>query len=152
MKPRIEKKLSKKLHAILGNTIGKVWIDDELELSQPHWRCRHGDSRPPLTSKQKRENWQTRVSVNHMPSIGGGLDYWGEENDWHSVLWVAKEVLLWHFGKADEVEPGQDPDTINPWPRLYSKMTGAWVIEHVRIYMTSEAARIDAAHNCGGAA
>lgn len=151
MKPRIEKKLSKKLHAILGNTIGKVWIDDEYYLAPPHFRDRHGDRRPPLTGRQERENREVRVRVNHMPSIGGGLDYWGEGEDWYSVLYVAKEVLLWHFGKADKVEPGQDPDTINPWPRLKAKMTGAWVIKHARIYMTSDAARIDAARNCGGA-
>ncbi|QNF19605.1 hypothetical protein FT688_02985 [Aeromonas hydrophila] len=78
MKPRIEKKLSKKLHAILGNLLGEVWIDKELELHQPHWRWRNGDDRPPLTGNQERQNRQMRVSVNNMPSIGGGLDYWGK--------------------------------------------------------------------------
>lgn len=147
MKPRIEKKLSKKLHAILGNTIGKVWVDDELELSLPHWRCRHGDSRPPLSSKQKRENWQTRVRVNHMPSIGGGTDYWGEANDWHSVLWVAQEVLLWHFGEETDFEGPH-----GGYPLLKARMTGAWIIKHAKIYMLSDAARIDAINSCGGTA
>ncbi|MFG0873921.1 hypothetical protein ACF8QD_09585 [Aeromonas media] len=141
MKPRIEKKLSKKLHAILGNLLGKVWIDNELELHQPHWRYRHGlDDRPPLTGKQKRENWQMRVCVNHMPSIGGELDYWGEGTDWHSVLYFAKDALLWHFGEADEVVPGQDPDSINPWPKLKAKMTGIWVIKHAKLHALQEQA------------
>lgn len=142
MKPRIEKKLSKKIHAILGNLLGEVWSDNELELHQPHWRYRHGpDDRPPLTGKQKRQNHEVRVSVNHMPSIGGGTDYWGEAEDLHSVLYVAKEVLLWHFGEADEVAPGQDPDTINPWPKLKANMTGAWVIKHAKMYAMQEKAK-----------
>jgi hypothetical protein len=141
MKPRIEKKLSKKLHAILGNLLGEVWIDNELNLNQPHWRWRNDDDRPPLTGNQERQNRQVRVSVNHMPSIGGGLDYWGEGEDWHSVLYVAKDVLLWHFGEADEVVPGQDPDTINPWPKLKANMTGAWVIKHARLYAMQEQAK-----------
>lgn len=142
MKPRIEKKLSKKLHVILGDLLGKVWIDNELQLHQPHWRYRHGpDDRPPLTGKQKRENWQMRVCVNHMPSIGGELDYWGEGTDWHSVLYFAKDALLWHFGEADEVVPGQDPDSINPWPKLKAKMTGIWVIKHAKILAMQERAK-----------
>lgn len=141
MKPRIEKKLSKKIHAILGNLLGEVWIDNELELHQPHWRWRNGDDRPPLTGNQERQNRQMRVSVNHMPSIGGGLDYWGEGEDWHSVLYVAKDVLLWHFGEADEVAPGQDPDTINPWPKLKANMTGVWVIKHAKLYAMQEQAK-----------
>ncbi|WP_324042686.1 hypothetical protein [Aeromonas caviae] len=141
MKPRIEKKLSKKIHAILGNLLGEVWIDNDLELHQPYWRWRNGDDRPPLTGNQERQNRQMRVSVNHMPSIGGGLDYWGEGEDWHSVLYVAKDVLLWHFGEADEVAPGQDPDTINPWPKLKANMTGAWVIKHAKLYAMQEQAK-----------
>ena len=141
MKPRIEKKLSKKIHTILGNLLGEVWIDNELELHQPHWRWHNGDDRPPLTGNQERENRQMRVSVNHMPSIGGGLDYWGEGEDWHSVLYVAKDVLLWHFREADEVVPGQDPDTINPWPKLKANMTGAWVIKHAKLYAMQEQAK-----------
>jgi hypothetical protein len=144
MKPRIEKKLSKKIHAILGNLLGEVWIDDELELHQPHWRSRYGcDDRPQLTGKQKRKNRQMRVCVNHMPSIGGGFDYWGEGQDSHSVLWVAKEVLLWHFGKeTDEAGP------YGGWPLLRAKMTGAWVIKHTKLYAMQEQAKAaKEAHN-----
>jgi hypothetical protein len=135
MKPRIEKKLSKKLHAILGNLLGKVWIDDELELHQPHWR-HHNSDNSPLTSKQKRKNWQMRVSVNHMPSIGGGLDYWGEGQDWHSVLCVAQEALPWRFGVKT------DPDGPHGgWPLLKAKMTSIWVIKHAKLYAMQEHAK-----------
>ncbi len=133
MKPRIEKKLSKKLHAILGNLLGEVWIDDELELCRRHRRYRDD---PPLTGNQERQNRQMRVCVNHMPSIGGGFDYWGEGQDSHSVLWVAKEVLLWHFGKeTDEAGP------YGGWPLLRAKMTGAWVIKHAKLYAMQEQAK-----------
>lgn len=135
MKPRIEKKLSKKLHSILGNLLGKVWIDDELELHQPHWR-HHNSDNSPLTSKQKRKNWQMRVSVNHMPSIGGGLDYWGEGQDWHSVLCVAQEALPWRFGVKT------DPDGPHGgWPLLKAKMTSIWVIKHAKLYAMQEHAK-----------
>lgn len=136
MKPRIEKKLSKKLHAILGNLLGEVWIDKELELHQPHWRWRNGDDRPPLTGNQERQNRQMRVSVNNMPSIGGGLDYWGEGQDWHSVIYVAKDALPWRFGKMT------DPDGPNGgWPLLKAKMTGIWVIRHAKLYALQEGAK-----------
>ena len=143
MKPRIEKKLSKKLHAILGNLIGEVWIDKELELPKPHWRWRSGDDRPPLTGKQKRENRQVRVSVNHMPSIGGGLDYWGEGEDWHTVLYVARDVMIWSFG--------EEMDTDGPcggYPVLKAKMTGIWLIKHAKLYAMKEQAKAaKEAHN-----
>lgn len=135
MKPRIEKKLSKKLHAILGNLIGEVWIDKELELYRPHYRHNNRDNAP-LTSKQKRENWQVRVSVNHMPSIGGGLDYWGEGQDWNSVLYVAKEVMLWAFGEETDYE-----GPYGGWPQLKAKMTGIWIIKHAKLYAMQERAK-----------
>lgn len=136
MKPRIEKKLSKKLHAILGNLLGEVWIDKALELHQPHWRRRNGDDRPPLTGNQERQNRQMRVSVNHMPSIGGGVDYWGEGQDWHSVLYVAQEVLLWSFGEKTDSEGPHCG-----YPLLKAKMTGAWVIKHAKLYAMQEQAK-----------
>ncbi|MBS4689894.1 hypothetical protein [Aeromonas veronii] len=132
MKPRIEKKLSKKLHAILGNLIGEVWIDKELELYRPHYRHNNLDNAP-LTSKQERENRQVRVRVNHMPSIGGGLDYWGEGEDWHSVLYVAREVLIWAFGEETDSE-----GTHCGYPLLKAKMTGIWIIKHAKLYAMQE--------------
>lgn len=135
MKPRIEKKLSKKLHAILGNLIGEVWIDKELELYRPHYRHNNRDNAP-LTSKQERENRQVRVSVNHMPSIGGGVDYWGEGQDWHSVLYVAQEVLLWAFGEETDSE-----GPFCGYPQLKAKMTGIWIIKHAKLYAMQEQAK-----------
>lgn len=133
MKPRIEKKLSKKLHAILGNKLGKVWIDNEKEWHRLHWRDRFDDDRPQLTGKQKRENWQQRVSVNHIPSIGGEPDYWGEGTDWQSLLYHAKEWLYWVVGEP-QVCIGPDGDEYPDWPKLKARPTGAWVIKHAKIH------------------
>lgn len=132
MKPRIEKKLSKKIHAILGNMLGDVWIDDEWLLHRRHFRC---PDDPPLTGKQERQNREQRVSVNHMPSIGGGQDYWGEGSDWFSVLWFAQEALMWHFGEKTDIDGPH-----HGYPLLKARMTGAWVIKHAKIYAMQERA------------
>lgn len=79
MKPRIEKKLSKRLLQIAPTLFEDAWIDNEWE----HWPKHYAhDNDGVLSSKQRRENLQQRVSVNHVPSVGGGVDYWGEGNDW----------------------------------------------------------------------
>ncbi|AYO63737.1 hypothetical protein WH06_01950 [Aeromonas salmonicida subsp. salmonicida] len=136
MKPRIEKKLSKKIHAILGNLLGEVWIDNELELHPPHYRWHRCKDCPRLTGKQERENRQMRVSVNHMPSIGGGLDYWGERQDGNSVLCVAKEDLPWFFAKkTDHAGPH------GGYPQLKARVTGDWVIKHAKLYAMQEQAK-----------
>lgn len=129
MKPRIEKKLSKKLAGIVGNKLGKVWVDDEVDWPKPHWRDRFGDDRGPLTGKEERQNRQTRVSVNHMPSIGGELDYWGEGTDWHSLFYCAREWLLWDVGEP-QFTIGPEGDESPNWPLVKERMTGAWVIRN----------------------
>ncbi|MCK2122066.1 hypothetical protein [Pseudomonas sp. PNPG3] len=78
MKPRAEKKLSKKLALLLAGTreYSDIWVDDE------YYRHRkYGD----LTPRQIRYNRESRVSVNHVPSIGGEPDYWGEGTDHYTV-------------------------------------------------------------------
>lgn len=134
MKPRIEKKLSKKLHAILGNKLGKVWIDDEKEWYKPHWRSRFNEDRPPLTGKEKRQNWETNVRVNHIPSIGGEPDYWGEGSDYHSVFSCAREWLRWNIGEP-QYSIDEEGDVWTNWPKVKWRMTGAWVIKHARIHV-----------------
>lgn len=131
MKPRIEKKLSKKLALIVGDKIGKVWIDSELELFPPHWRDRFGDHRPPLTTKEQRENWQTKVRVNHMPSIGGELDYWGEGTDYNSVFYCVREWLRWDIGEP-QYSIDSEGDVWTDWPKVKDRLTGAWVIRKAR--------------------
>ena len=126
MKPRIEKKLSKKLARILckvrGFTDKDVWIDSDFEIWPRHYASRYGK---PLTSKQKRQNYERRVSVNCMPSIGGGVDYWGEGEDWHSVLYVAQDFLVWEMF---EIEPFNEETCKGGYPVVNKKLTGKNVI------------------------
>ncbi|WP_237673489.1 hypothetical protein [Vreelandella profundi] len=126
MKPRIEKKVSKKLAAILGDELGRVWIDDEYEpgFSYP-WP---GE---PLTEKKVRENKQSRVRVNHMPSIGGELDYWGEGQDWHTVYELASNVFSWdnvYIDEDGELARCKDDQRIN----------ARWCLRKAREYMDRE--------------
>lgn len=130
MRPRIEKKVSKKLMAILGDALGKVWIDDELELFPPHWKHNNGGK---LTPKQMRENRQQQVAVNHMPSIGGGLDYWGEGTDWDSVYQRACNVLMWEDAEFD----GEGGVT---WKEKQERINARWCLRKAKEYMERQAA------------
>lgn len=102
MKPRMEKKLSKALVAIFGGTkvLASAWVDNEFHRHSPHsaWK-----DKPALTGKQKRQNRECRVSVNHMPSIGGEADYWGEGSDWYSVHHAYSECACDGIWYADEL-------------------------------------------------
>jgi len=68
MKPRIEKKLSKRLAAIFAGlpSGGGIWIDREVERSK-----NYGWADKPLTPAEIRHNQRIRVSVNNVPSVGG---------------------------------------------------------------------------------
>lgn len=139
MKPRIEKKLSKKLAKILKNVRGftpnDVWIDSDFasEAFPIHWNC---DNQNGLTSKQKRQNWQCmRVSVDNMPSIGGELDYWGEGTDCTSVFNGAKEMLCWEMFP---IQPYDLKSNKGGWPVVNVKLTGAKVIGLAKRYANGE--------------
>lgn len=101
MKPRIEKKLSKKLVEIFSGTkqFDGVWTDNEY----CRWPIRPeiGES---LTPGEIRKNREARASVTDIPSIGGEPDYWGEGSDYHTVyeryvrdmgnlIWYAQELF-----------------------------------------------------------
>jgi len=97
MKPRIEKKLSKRICVLLANhprRLGSVRIDNEFEryVSLPH-------DRPP-TGNEKRRRRECRVRVNHMPTIGGDADYWGEGSDYYSVYRSFRECAYWDQPKV----------------------------------------------------
>lgn len=121
MKPRIEKKVSKKLASIVGSQLGKVWIDNEYCLYKPYWP----ETGEKLSGKHERINRNTRVCVNHMPVVGGGSDYYGEYNEPYTVVEAAINVFAWTFfekGPEDEYGcPG--------YPVITERMTGAWLIK-----------------------
>jgi hypothetical protein len=99
VKPRIEKKLSRRLMAIFDGTrvFESAWIDDE------YYRHAKIAWAEPLTSKQVRFNRECRVGVNRMPSIGGEADYWGEGTDYYTVYRVYTDMLWSEILYTDEL-------------------------------------------------
>jgi hypothetical protein len=88
MNNRIEKKVSKKLAAIVGNSFGDVWVDKEVERYDLYYAFQNPDG--VLTKRQIFENRRELGNkVNCVPSVGGELDYWGEATEiytlWESV-------------------------------------------------------------------
>lgn len=101
MKPRMEKKLSKALVAIYGGTkvLASAWVDNEYCRETLYaWK-----DKPPLTPKQVRYNRECRVSVSHMPSIGGEVDHMGEGSDWQSVQSAYIETVRDGIWYSDEL-------------------------------------------------
>ena len=130
MKPRIKKKVSKKLAAILGNLIGKVWIDNEYYLHERFWKA-NGER---LSGKHERINRSAKVCVNHMPVVGGGLDYYGEYNEPSTVEDYVRDVFAWTFFlQKEEDELGR-----RGYPVITERMTGKWLIEKAREYAASK--------------
>lgn len=145
MKPRIEKKLSKKLATILAHIQGftpkDVWIDTELELFPIHYALNNNGV---LTPKQKRRNYEQKVRVNNMPSIGGELDYWGEGTDFFSVLTCARETLPWSMF---EIKPFDVNTMEGGYPIITMKLTGKNMIALARAYAARKSSQ--KAHRAG---
>lgn len=147
MKPRIEKKLSKRICAILANhprRLGAVWIDSEFEryVFLPYDRA--------PTAAEQRRRWECSVKVNHMPSLGGEADYWGEGSDYYSVYHLFRECAYWDQPKmsawlnAENARMGTEldakwsgkpvePQPARPYPTT-RRLTGRDVIRQVQQY------------------
>lgn len=107
MKARIEKKLSKRLVRLHPSLYYRnSWIDK--------------DEPSELAYEQN-----TRVS--HVPSVGGGTDYWGDGQDAYTVWADWKSNWPWH-GPFEEYPHGHDlahyPNTegFNPTTRNLLKL------------------------------
>lgn len=139
MKPRIEKKLSKKLAIILKEQLGfkpkDIWINNEYadEKFQQHWDHDNPDG---LASWQVRANNQILgVQVNHMPTIGGDLDYWGEGTDYQSVFRTAKEAVCWWMFPSEDYD---SESGCGGYPMVNVRLTGLKVIDLCRKYVESK--------------
>lgn len=132
MKPRIEKKLSKKLAVIMAGYCGAVWIDNEVDLHRLHFK-----PRDQLTPKQERENREQCVRVNHIPSVGGGLDYWGEGEDWYTVFASVRDLLFWD--KEDwTIDEFEEPVGRKPHPWRNIRQTGLFLLRAARMYVIEQ--------------
>ena len=132
MKPRILKKLSKKALAIYAasprrdfkQSVQRSWIDDEFELDYLTTFERA------KSSAKERLHRQTRVCVNHVPSIGGEYDsYAGEGSDFcsffeHAAAQVLAASIDWH-----DYEFGCN----FPASSIKGRLTGKKVLELLRV-------------------
>lgn len=133
MKPRILKKLSKKALAIFATSprrdfqqsVQRSWIDDEFELDYLTTVERA------KSSAKERLHRQTRVSVNHVPSIGGEYDsYAGEGSDFCSFFeHAAAQVLAASIDWKDYDWESYD----HPESSIKGRLTGKKVLELLRI-------------------
>lgn len=137
MKPRIEKKLSKKSLAIFSSshrpdfqqTAKRAWIDDEFELP---WLTKEEKAKSPAKERLHRHG---RVRVNRVPSIGGEYDsYAGEGTDFHSLYKEAREYV--HATSIDwhDYEFGYN----YPESNIKGRLTGNKVLERLRKQAESE--------------
>jgi len=127
--PRIIKKLSKRIVEILPKTYKHAWVDGEHDYWQPHWKNDQSDGK--LTKKQIRENRVSRSRVNHVFSVGGELDYWGEGQDYYSVYrdFAANHDWFGVFGFRD-IYLDSDNSVLGGYPNRDSKrMTGNRLIQ-----------------------
>lgn len=111
MKPRIVKKLSKRLVEIAPSLFASAWVNNDVEFSTQHYAFQNNGA---LSSKQKRENLETLSGVNHIWSVGGDRDYWGEATDIYTVWeeWSSKWEWYGDFPTYPENHEFQHyPDT-----------------------------------------
>lgn len=132
MKPRIEKKLSKKALAILAaserrefqQTSDRAWIDDDFETDYIALFSRAE------SGKAERLHRQGRVRVNHVPSIGGEYDsYLGEASDHFTLYRWAQDYV--DMSSRDFISARVDEYR---WPEssIKGRLTGKKVIEELR--------------------
>lgn len=85
MKARIEKKLSKRLVEIAPKLLKGAWKDEEISN---------------LAEKQG-------TSIRHVYSVGGGVDYWGDGQDWQTAWKWWSNNWPWH-GDFPEYPSGHE--------------------------------------------
>lgn len=131
MKPRIQKKLSKKALAIFAASprrdfqmsAERAWVDDEYE---PPYVSRHEHGKRHELARR-----QARVRVNHIPSIGGEYDsYAGEGTDFETFYEHAREYVHMSSLNWDGCAHWED----GSWPEctLKGRLTGKLVLEQLR--------------------
>lgn len=139
MKPRIIKKLSKKI-VQMGHPIAKhAWLDNEFE----YWGYYLvGDRKNTATAKQLRKHYDSMSTINNVWSIGGEKDYWGEPTDFYPVYHKASDYVLWKYGKPTVgkwVDPanGHIIAEVADWPVMKKRITGKLVISLLKAEIES---------------
>ena len=125
MNPRIEKKVSKRLVKIAPKLFKGAWIDNDKEWWDTLYE--HQLKRPLRKCEKQANTRNNRCKVNHIFSVGGGIDYWGEGEDWYSCFEWLQNNWPW-IGKFESYPEGHEfhgyPNTGNfkPTTRNLSKL------------------------------
>lgn len=123
MKPRILKKLCKKVREISPQVFLDAWVDEEDFAWGRYRRIRSAEEHGAATAKQKRWHHYSKSNIRHCWMIGGDPDYWGEITEPYHLYDIALDRVLWHFGVENE-EDG--------WPRYHKALTGQEVLKKYR--------------------
>lgn len=121
MKPRVLKKLCKKVYEIVGDGLGKVWLDNEEPFAYEYMK----------STKQNEKSTMTGLFV-----IGGGFDYFGEAEDALPIFYCAQELVLWKLGTPTYEKIKDDfgivIDNVEGWPSYPRRLTGKEVIQKLK--------------------
>ena len=116
MKPRIEKKLSKKIVDLNIPSIRSAWLDKDFN----GWGYRQlRKDLKKLSAKELRNHYDSRSTIQNVWVMGGKPDYWGEATEVETVFICATDYLYWEYGEIGE------------YSRLYGKkrITGKLVMQ-----------------------
>lgn len=130
MKPRILKKLSRRVYEIAGDRFDVPYRDEEPIGSLAYdFKVR---PKAEVTAKVFRDHCNAMSNIRGCLVVGGGPDYWGEYDDPVTLFAAAKEAVLWEFGLPrswKDAEGDLHPD----WPSWPRRLTGKEVIRLLRI-------------------
>lgn len=136
MKPRILKKLCKKVREINPQAFADAWVDEEAfgwERYRRLWsRAEYQEAR----AKARRQHYATKSPISHCWMTGGDFDYWGEATEPHYLYDLALDEVMWKFGvETTEVvtdEDGSPVDEVTGWPIPHKRLTGQEVLKKYR--------------------
>ena len=130
MKPRIHKKLSKRVYEIAGDRFGKPFHDEE-PIGSLAYEFK-GFPKSEVTAKVFRNHCNAVADIRRCLLVGGGPDCFGECDDPETLYQAAKRAVLFEFGEIPE-HPGPDDDRFIGWPEWPRRLTGKEVIRLLKI-------------------
>jgi len=121
MKPRIVKKLSKKIVQMNHSTAKYAWLNNEFE----GWGYQlYGEYKKTATAKQLRRHYYSKSTINNVWFIVRETYYWCEETDFYPVYEYACGYILWKYGVPAKA--------VDDWPVMKKRITGKLVVSLLR--------------------
>ena len=130
MKPRIRKKLCKRVYQIAGDAYGKPRVttreDEWCSVIYPYVFA-------PSTAKEKQWKRNHGCRMGCFLVVGSGVDASGEYMEGDDLFSRAREEMRWTFGKK-RVVLDQFGDEHVDWPELTKRLTGKEVIKLLKLH------------------